>query len=66
MMLITKCKTYFASRITTWDLFQIGTMPLWIALLILLLGSGEQWNRAGNRYRDHAAHEKYQVVKIET
>jgi hypothetical protein len=26
---------------------------------------GEQWNRAGNRYRDHAAHEKYQVVKIE-
>ena len=24
-----------------------------------------KWNRAGNRYRDHVAHEKYQVVKIE-
>jgi hypothetical protein len=24
-----------------------------------------QWNRSGNRYRDHGAHEKYQVVKIE-
>lgn len=31
----------------------------------ILEGKGEQWNRAGNRYRDHAAHEKYQVVKIE-
>jgi hypothetical protein len=31
----------------------------------IILGQGEQWNRAGNRYRDHAAHEKYQVVKIE-
>ena len=31
----------------------------------IISGSGEQWNRAGNRYRDHAAHEKYQVVKIE-
>ena len=28
-------------------------------------GQGEQWNRAGSRYRDHVAHEKYQVVKIE-
>jgi hypothetical protein len=25
-----------------------------------------QWNRSGNRYRDHVAHEKYQVVKIES
>ena len=31
----------------------------------ILSGNGEQWNRAGNRYRDHVAHEKYQVVKIE-
>jgi len=31
----------------------------------IITGSGEQWNRAGNRYRDHVAHEKYQVVKIE-
>ena len=31
----------------------------------ILLGQGEQWNRAGNRYRDHVSHEKYQVVKVE-
>ena len=31
----------------------------------IMSGRGEQWNRAGNRYRDHVAHEKYQVVKIE-
>ena len=31
----------------------------------IITGSGEQWSRAGNRYRDHVAHEKYQVVKIE-
>jgi len=31
----------------------------------IMTGGGEQWNRAGNRYRDHVAHEKYQVVKIE-
>jgi len=31
----------------------------------IVTGQGEQWNRAGNRYRDHVAHEKYQVVKIE-
>jgi hypothetical protein len=31
----------------------------------ILEGKGEQWNRAGNRYRDHVAHEKYQVVKVE-
>ena len=31
----------------------------------ILLGNGEHWNRAGNRYRDHVAHEKYQVVKVE-
>jgi hypothetical protein len=24
------------------------------------------WNRSGARYRDHVAHEKYQVVKIES
>ena len=32
----------------------------------IITGQGEQWNRAGNRYRDHVAHEKYQVVKIES
>ena len=31
----------------------------------IIEGKGEQWNRAGNRYRDHVAHAKYQVVKIE-
>jgi hypothetical protein len=31
----------------------------------IITGQGEQWNRAGNRYRDHVAHEKYQVIKIE-
>jgi hypothetical protein len=32
----------------------------------IMQGQGEQWNRAGNRYRDHTAHEKYQVVKVES
>ena len=32
----------------------------------IITGQGEQWNRAGNRYRDHVAHEKYQVVKVES
>ena len=31
----------------------------------IIEGNGEQWNRAGNRYRDHVAHEKYQVKRIE-
>jgi hypothetical protein len=31
----------------------------------IIEGTGEQWNRAGNRYRDHTAHEKYQVRRIE-
>jgi hypothetical protein len=31
----------------------------------IITGSGEQWNRAGPRYRDHVSHEKYQVIKIE-
>ena len=31
----------------------------------IMQGNGEQWNRAGNRYRDHTAHAKYPVVKIE-
>ena len=34
-------------------------------IIDIMNGVGEKWNRAGNRYRDHAAHEKYQVVKIE-
>jgi hypothetical protein len=31
----------------------------------IITGSGEQWNRAGPRYRDHVSHEKYQVARIE-
>jgi hypothetical protein len=31
----------------------------------IISGQGEQWNRAGNRYRDHVARDKYHVVKIE-
>ena len=30
----------------------------------ILEGQGEQWARSGARYRDHVAHEKYQVVKV--
>ena len=30
----------------------------------IVTGAGEQWNRAGNRYRDHTAEAKYHVVKI--
>jgi len=32
----------------------------------IITGRGEQWNRAGNRYRDHAAEAKYHVVKVES
>ena len=32
----------------------------------IIEGRGEQWNRAGNRYRDHVAHDKYHVRKIES
>jgi len=31
----------------------------------ILEGTGEQWNRAGNRYRDHVSEPKYPVRKIE-
>jgi hypothetical protein len=31
----------------------------------ILQGSGESWRRDDRNYRDHVAHEKYQVVKIE-
>ncbi len=31
----------------------------------IIQGQGEQWNRSGNRYRDHVPHDKYSVVKIE-
>ena len=34
-------------------------------IIDIMSGNGEQWNRAGNRYRDHVAHEKYQVRRIE-
>ena len=32
----------------------------------ILEGSGEQWNRAGNRYRDYVSQAKYTVRKIES
>ena len=32
----------------------------------IVTGAGEQWNRAGNRYRDHVAEAKYHVVKVES
>jgi glycosyltransferase involved in cell wall biosynthesis len=32
----------------------------------ILEGKGEQWNRAGNRYRDHVSQAKYSVRKIES
>ena len=31
----------------------------------IMEGKGEQWLRTGNRYRDHVAGAKYQVVKVE-
>ena len=31
----------------------------------ILEGTGESWNRAGNRYRDHVSQAKYHVRKIE-
>ena len=30
----------------------------------ILEGDGEQWNRSGNRYRDHVPYDKYTVVKV--
>ena len=30
----------------------------------ILQGTGEQWNRSGNRYRDHVPGDKYTVVKV--
>jgi hypothetical protein len=32
----------------------------------IMEGNGEEWNRSGNRYRDHVPHAKYPVVKIES
>jgi hypothetical protein len=32
----------------------------------IMSGNGEQWNRAGNRYRDHTAQAKYHVTKVES
>jgi hypothetical protein len=31
----------------------------------IITGQGEQWNRSGNRYRDHVPTPKYHVIKIE-
>ena len=32
----------------------------------IMSGTGEQWNRAGNRYRDHTAEAKYHVAKVQS
>jgi hypothetical protein len=32
----------------------------------IVTGQGEQWNRAGARYRDHASEAKYHVVKVQS
>lgn len=32
----------------------------------IMSGTGEQWNRAGNRYRDHTAEAKYHVAKVKS
>ena len=32
----------------------------------IITGKGEQWNRAGARYRDHVAEAKYHVVKVQS
>jgi hypothetical protein len=32
----------------------------------IMQGTGEQWNRAGNRYRDHTAEAKYHVAKVKS
>ena len=34
-------------------------------IIDIVTGQGEQWNRAGSRYRDHAAEAKYHVVKVQ-
>ena len=31
----------------------------------IITGHGEQWNRSGNRYRDHVPGAKYPVIKVE-
>ena len=35
-------------------------------IIDIIEGRGEQWNRAGNRYRDHVSQAKYPVRKIES
>jgi hypothetical protein len=45
--------------ISTWN---DGTVD---RIVDIITGNGDRWLRSDNRYRDHAAHEKYQVVKIE-
>ena len=32
----------------------------------ILSGRGDTWNRSGNRYRDHVAHAKYPLVKVQS
>jgi hypothetical protein len=34
-------------------------------ILDIMSGAGEQWNRSGNRYRDHVAGAKYALRKVE-
>jgi len=45
-------------RISDWN---NGTVD---RVIDIINGTGEQWNRAGNRYRDHAATAKYHIAKI--
>jgi len=35
-------------------------------ILDIMTGHGENWNRSGNRYRDHVSQSKYPVVKVES
>jgi hypothetical protein len=35
-------------------------------ILDIMTGHGENWNRSGNRYRDHVSQAKYPVVKVES
>ena len=37
-----------------------------VGVVDIVTGGGEQWNRAGTRYRDHTAEAKYHVVKVQS
>jgi hypothetical protein len=54
---------------STWVAWQeIGSLIVMNASTIIHKGNKNErnlWNRTGNRYRDHTAHEKFQVRRIE-